>query len=260
MRRVRMAAGSPQEEISRAARQRGLAWSQSRIAALERGEKAIKVEELALLPEILSEVFRRPVGLGDLVSPDARIALTPQVTIGGRELVQVLGGRAAMVPATFREIPDPTSLPVGTELSPGLVVLSTPDPRVEVGPFRPIRGELEGWLREAGDAETHAARRLGRSVAEVVIASRPLWGRGFTAHRDMEAASIYGPDASSDRRRAVRGQVSRRMHDELRDYLERCDEAHSEGRPLPSGRSIHTDEMKRAMQASRHRTEDPEQQ
>ncbi|CAI7980248.1 hypothetical protein FRAHR75_770040 [Frankia sp. Hr75.2] len=203
VRRVREATGARQDDVAVAARKRGLTWSRQKVAMLERGSKPVSVEELVILLELLTEVCRRPVGLGELIAPDTRIALSPEVAIGGREMVQILGGE----PST-----------IGTELMPGLVVTGAPEPRVPVGPFAVTRSELDGWLREAGEVEANAARRIGVPLAVFVTAARFRFGRGFTLERDARAQELYD-DAGPDRRRGLRSRMSRELTQEVADLI-----------------------------------------
>ncbi len=106
VRRVRETAGLRQTDVSQASRAHGLAWSQSRVAALERGDKAVSIEELALLPILLSNASGRDVTLSDLIRPDARIALSATVTVDGRTLVGILGGQPVAVDVRGASRPD----------------------------------------------------------------------------------------------------------------------------------------------------------
>ncbi len=238
VRRIREDAGLRQDEVAIAARRHGLAWNRGRIATLEHGQKAISAEELCLIPSVLAEACRRPVSLGELIGPDAQIPLSETVTVDGRTLAAILGGAPVRLPLTMAEIPA-ASPPIGTEVGPGMFVIGLPEPRVQVGPFTLQRGDLERWLQEAGETEMNAARRLDRTIAEVVTGSHYYFNHAFATARDLRASALYEVDASPDRRRAIRGQVTRRMFDELRDYLQRCEAAAAKGEPLPSGLPIH---------------------
>jgi transcriptional regulator with XRE-family HTH domain len=78
--RLRTEHGQTQEEIARVARLWGLAWSQPKVAQIERGVKAITGEDLLALPGILSQALSRAVSLADL------LADAPDITVGSGHL------------------------------------------------------------------------------------------------------------------------------------------------------------------------------
>jgi hypothetical protein len=179
VRRVRERDGTTQEAVALAARRHGLHWARTRVALLERGEKAIPAEELALLPAILADACGRPVGLAELIDPDAVIRLSDMVTVTGRELVELFAGAAPALPCAGPAAADETGR----------------------------------RLRDAGEPEENAARRLGVPLIDVVAAARALWGRGLSAERDARVAA--GPEVSPHRRSALRGRVTRSLVDAL---------------------------------------------
>jgi transcriptional regulator with XRE-family HTH domain len=203
VRRVREAAGLRQDDVAIAARRHGLAWSRGRVATLEQGNKSINAEELTILPSVLTDACGRPVGIEELIGADIPIALTSTVAVDSRTLTATLGGRPPRQPFAMAAADESSS---------------------------PARSALDGWLRAAGETEAHAARRLGRPIAEIVTGSHALWGRGFAQQRDVAAAALYHEDVSPDRRRALRGQVTRRLLGELDVFIERATEAFAESR------------------------------
>lgn len=89
VRELRMAAGKTQDDVSRVAYAAGMAWSRSKIATLERGEKAISAEELIILPHVLTRALGMLVSTGDLFDSDAEIALTGKLTVPARAVLQL---------------------------------------------------------------------------------------------------------------------------------------------------------------------------
>jgi hypothetical protein len=72
----------------------------------------------------------------------------------------------------------------------------------------------------AGDAETRAARRLGREPVEVARAARLLWGRSLADERERRLAEQLGGERVPARSMtARRGHITRELIEELRDYL-----------------------------------------
>ena len=69
IRALREQHGQRQDDVARAARDLGLAWSRSKVAALERGDKALPAEELLLLPVVLADAQCGQPSLADLL-PD----------------------------------------------------------------------------------------------------------------------------------------------------------------------------------------------
>ncbi|MBL7493881.1 hypothetical protein I6A60_31315 [Frankia sp. AgB1.9] len=186
VRRIRELHGARQDDVSRTARLYGLAWSRSKVAELERGEKPVSIEELALLPRILTDLAGADmIGTVDLVPSNALIRLNDTVTITGETLRGILGGRG-----------------VGIESA-----------RVPHDP--------DGWKWEiaermpgGGEAERKTARALGVTPADVISAAYRLWKRPLTDERDR-IVTERDPDASPDRRRALRGQVTRTLVEQL---------------------------------------------
>lgn len=75
----------------------------------------------------------------------------------------------------------------------------------------------------AGLAERQAAKKLGVKPAAVLSTSIATWGRTLTEERDRIVAERH-PDASPDRRRALRGRVTRELLGQLGDELDRREE------------------------------------
>lgn len=187
VRRVREAAGARQDDVARTARLYGLAWDHSRVAALERGEKAVGIEELVTLLMILTDVCNHPVTISELIPNDANIRLTDSVSTDGITFRGMLAGqtvsfvsRRAMVDEITRRVMDAF--------------------------------EERGV---PGVAEERAARRLGISTATLTTATRDLWGRTLTEERDRVVAERADTDDDPGRLRALRGRVTRQLVDEL---------------------------------------------
>src|SRR5262245_11868311 len=95
VRRLREAEGLRQDDLARCANELGLAWPRSKIAALERGDKAVSAEELVLLVLILRRAFDREVSMTELFEGNEQIQLTGAVTGVAREVGEILGGADA---------------------------------------------------------------------------------------------------------------------------------------------------------------------
>ncbi|WP_243407328.1 hypothetical protein [Frankia canadensis] len=208
VRRVRESSGDiRQEDVAMAARRHGLAWSRSRVGQLERGLKALPVDEVALLPSIMTEACGRPVSLHDLIAADARIALSPLIEVEGKTITSAFGGTAPRYPLTMQTAPA-TDRQVGERDGP-FVVTGVPDPYVKIGPHWMTGWNVDVALQDAGEAEANIARKLGVPLVHVAVAAHTLWGRSLSRERDRLVSTT--PDVSPSRRAAVRGRVTRQL-------------------------------------------------
>ncbi len=218
-----------------AARRHGLAWARSRVAQLERGEKALPAEELALLPSILTEACRRPIGLSALIDPDAVVSLSSSVVVDGRTFAATLAGTAPEFPFSMQTSPS-TDLRIGDQIGPG-VVEALPAPYVKVGPHWMQGFSVQQLVQNTGETEVLVARRLGVPLVEVAVASARLWQHSFSSERDRRVTAI--PDVSPHRLSALRGRVTRKLTEEIRAEINSWDggddasASATEGQPDP---------------------------
>lgn len=231
VRRVREAAGVQQDTVSRAARIYGLTWDRSRVGVLERGEKAISSEELVLLPLVLAEACRRPVKLSDLIAPDTRVELSPTISAAGYMVPKILGGDDLDdLPAADLDFPT-----VADRMYPGqrpdvagrkVQVLwersqTVQDRLRRLAPDGMTAGEFSALLGGVpSEAEHKAAKRLAEDPHVILGLSSLLWGRSLAEERDRLVDEQH-PDASVDRRRALRGRVTRQLVDQMAAEIRR---------------------------------------
>lgn len=213
VRRVREAAGARQGDLSRVARTNGLTWSQSKIAAIERGDKPVGIEELVMLTLVLSDVCGREVTVPELIDPAVVIRLSGTKMIGGRGLALMLAGKPL------------ESGPTTVEEALPLIDAITEPWRQATRRARALGLDVNAVeaaypFTASGEAEEKTGRRLGEPAAVVVALSHALWGRTLTDERDRLVAE-RDPQASPDRRRALRGQVTRQLVDELAVEIKR---------------------------------------
>lgn len=203
---IRTRAGIRQQDLADAARRFGLSWNRSRIATLERGEKAVSIEELVMLAYVLSEACGWDVRVTNLLDSDQRVLLSPVWTAPARSVGQLLAGHgdAPGVRGTRLTV---TSLP------PGLV-----ERMGQLG----LAGGLNvvACLSQVGETEESAGRRLGEHAAVVVALSRVLWGRRLSDERDQIVAE-QAPGADGERLRALRGQVTRTLVGQMAEEIGR---------------------------------------
>ncbi|PZG33707.1 hypothetical protein C1I98_28530 [Spongiactinospora gelatinilytica] len=200
VRALREAAGLRQEDLSRAARAAGLAWPRSKIAQLERGDKALSAEELLLLPVVLGWVLDRPVPWRELVDGD--IALSDQVTIAAADL------------SRYMALPLAELLAVRAS-DPGEVWERIRGRCAELGiPAQPPA--FAEVLAASGEAEYRAATRLKESGEVYAAISAHLWGRTMSAERD-DLAEESGAAAAG--LTAHRGRAARTLDEEVQAFI-----------------------------------------
>ena len=148
---------------------------------LEAGQKAIGVEELMLLPSILSDVRGAPVAMSEIVESDERFNLNESVAATRADMSRVF----ADVPADLDHA---------------------------------ARDSIRADVRLA---ERKAARRLGVEPRVVVEIARELWGRSLARERDRIVSERADAGGDPARLRALRGQVTRKLVGQLAGEIEK---------------------------------------
>jgi transcriptional regulator with XRE-family HTH domain len=214
VRELRERAGVRQEDLADNARALELPWNRSRIAALERGEKSISVEDLVLLVALLGTALNRPVDVAELFDIDESIRLSKAAEISARQLAEVLRGG------------DPGDKVI---LGGGL-----PDIAIDVEAFERTRsrrmaveqlagtspsiGDLRAIKHSMGEADERARRTLGEVVGVYITICHALWGRSLSAERDARLQSTKVSPASLAARR---GRVTRGLLAEARQFQDK---------------------------------------
>lgn len=171
---ARQARGWTQEDAARHFRLHGLTtWRTGTVGGMEAG-------------------LRNP-RLDDVILICASLGVTLEELLPGTGEAVELGDGMVMTPATIRAL------------------LAGAAPGAANSHPAQIQGSAPGDL--PGDAERHAAKRLGAEVAQVVLASRALWGRSFTEERDRRAGLTDGMTPRTVQAR--RGLAARAMLAEL---------------------------------------------
>ncbi len=223
VRRVREAADLRQDDVSRAARMHGLAWGQSRIAALERGEKAISAEELVLLRLALTYACDREVTLSDLIDPQSRVALSDAVTATGRALVGVLADEdtgamlvrdLAVVPVALQSIDVPAMTARMDAIRDRAQRLGL---ATRARDYQPIFARE----RQIGLTEERTGKRIGEDPFIVAAIANALWGRSLADERDRLVDERADAGADPDRLRALRGRVTRQLVEQVAAEIKR---------------------------------------
>jgi hypothetical protein len=222
VRAVRETANVRQQVLSDAARALGLTtWTRTRIAALERGDKAISAEDLVRLLAVLTLGLRRTVDLTELFDSPRRIGLSDVASIEARRVVDVFrGGNAAKYVAVSRRTP-PLDTPerAAAAARAGVILHAAGRKRLlTVGEQRAVTVGL-------GEADERAARKLGEAPYPFETLCAVLWGRSLSEERDARLAAAgadLGTTAAS--LAARRGRVTRELLAEAAALLARADE------------------------------------
>lgn len=211
-----------QEDLARSARDVGLAWTSSKVAALERGDKAIPVEELILLPLALRLMGVQVSALADLIiePPETVLTLNDRAGAPADVVRQVLGADVAAIDLQRLDTPAHRQaadhIDVGTDVADLLHGLLTGWPD-DVEPASGARAVARQVVRDARqDAEQTAARRFGVPATTVALAAVSLWRHSLTEERDARLA-----DQGEHNVRAARGHVTRELYRELEPTVAR---------------------------------------
>jgi hypothetical protein len=167
-----------QEDAATRARAVGLSsWIRGTIAQAEVGARRLTFEEVLLLAMAYDT--------------------TPAALVVGADSDLVELAPRAVVPAgTLRE------------LLSGRVAAHSPTPRSKT----PSR--MDRAVDSIGDAERHAARRLGATAVQINEAAARRWGRSLADERDARVAE-RATDPSPRQLQALRGHVTRVLLGEL---------------------------------------------
>lgn len=218
VRRLREHCGQRQDDVARSARELGLTWTASKIAALERGDKALPAEELLLLPLVLTRAGCGRPSLADLLpSGSGAVRLGEATAMPAAVLARVVRGEE--VKTSEVDSPRRARIEAWIEAGGPQQVMSTMRGIAAVWPT--TIGDFEAAENAAGDAERIAARRLDAPLSAIVAAATATWGRGLTQERDARAAERAGPDATARSAQAARGHVTRELYRELAPALDR---------------------------------------
>lgn len=214
VRRIREEAGARQDDVAAAARGEGLRWTRSKIAALERGEKALDLAEAVLLAEAMGKVAGRPVAVADLLAGDGAVRLSSALVLHRESLRRFLGGVPVRV--LVRDIPGgPDRMRVAMAKMPAM--LERAARMIGSGPSVDLVIHAED---HAGDAEGRVGRTLGVSKMDVAYLAVGLWGRTLAEERDHRVSD----DVPLTSRSAKRGRVTRQLVEELRTRLLEVDD------------------------------------
>lgn len=208
VRKLREERGWTQDQLAGHLRMIGLNWPRSTVAKLERGERAVSLEELLLV----AMIFDLPIA--DLVPGTAdEIALTPLSSVRAGDLSAFLRGE---VTPHIRYLDSPLQrehVPRATEAMRRTMA------RLEARwPKLSAKDLFAAEAAASGEVETKGAVRIGVEPFDLAIAAQRLYGRSLTAERDARVKD-RGVTQTPASLRAVRGHVTRELLEEIKQEI-----------------------------------------
>jgi transcriptional regulator with XRE-family HTH domain len=189
-RTLRQNAHATLEDVATAVGSYGLAWSTGSVGSLESGRTVgVNLENLLIVAAALGDIIGRPVRLAELFDGDGDVTINDELSVPLQDVVQVLSGAAASIPAGVIEI-------AGA--------------RVKVGKMKVKQTLPPSALRET---DLKVCKSLGVDPLTGAKAMVKLWRASFTTERDR----LAGPGANPQKR----GRVSRQLKAQLRQELSR---------------------------------------
>lgn len=197
-RRLRVGAGLTLDQVSVAARLRGLKWSESRVADFEAGRVAANLGTLLAFCVALADLGCTEATLPRLVEYVPPIEINDSLQLSAAEVTRLMAGRPV---GKLKHVDDPRR---------DVAV----DPMDGTGRGIRMRPGTTEWAvnRNSGATETRITKTLGIPYARLIRLSTDLWGRSFSQERNSRA----GEGANAQHR----GQITRKMMAELREAVD----------------------------------------
>ena len=175
------------DQVSIAARMRGLKWSEARVADFEAGRVAPNLATLIAVVLALQDIGCANATFPELLRSETPIQINDSLLVPNEQVVNLLKGprpsperMTAMVNASFEAFQN-------SEIFRALTTTS-------------------------GATEERTTKALGIDTTELASLSTALWNRTFSQERDRRA----GKGANAQKR----GQISRQMRKELQAAIE----------------------------------------
>jgi transcriptional regulator with XRE-family HTH domain len=186
-RRLRTNAGLTLDQVSIAARMRGLNWSESRVADFESGRVAPNLATLIALCLALADAGCAEATFPELLRSELPIQINDSLVLMNRQVVNLLSG----LPRSFTDM-EPHEWALAQQLHLHMPTTLT--------------------ITNPGATEQRTMKALGIPPGYLADLSVKLWNRTFSQERDRRA----GAGASAQKR----GQISRQMRKELQAAIE----------------------------------------
>lgn len=202
-RRLRLNAGLTLDQVSIAARRRGLRWSESRVADFEAGRVAPNLGTLAAFCLALSDLGCREATFPRLVEYITPFEINDELLLWDYDLVNLMSGRPV-------EEPKPVEQPLEDD-DDAFTLVKTPYERSVVYRYDVDWSTMMAVKSAWGATEERMRKSLGISSMLLAVLCAALWKQTFSQERDRRA----GEGANAQKR----GQVSRVMRAELKAEL-----------------------------------------
>jgi transcriptional regulator with XRE-family HTH domain len=205
-RRLRKDAGLTLDQVSIAARMRGLNWSEARVADFEAGRVAPNLATLIAVVLALQDAGCADATFPKLLQPISAwpIQINDSLPLWNEQVINLLSGQPIGEPNPLGQKRKgvPTSF---TELAPDESVIAERLPFYSPAILRAV-------IEASGATEERTRKALGISSMLLADLSGALWKRTFSQERDRRV----GEGANAQKR----GQVTRQMRKELQAAIE----------------------------------------
>jgi len=227
MRELREGSGLLQENIAATARKRyGVRWTRATIAAIETGKRRLTVEELIMLPMILTfshltspDDENKFLELPDLIPSEGWVVLSPQTSVHVEFVSAVLQGKAGKSFPAFLDTPELRKIrAILPKVQEKMQAWAKAYDKLRKA-WPEVKVKLEQFDNElASDAVRKVAIKLRTSPMEVVFASHGLWNKSLEEERDGRISQrAEGRDMRTIQ--ALRGHVTRSLLKDLKAAL-----------------------------------------
>lgn len=198
-------AGLTLDQVSVAARARGLKWSESRVADFEAGRVAPSLNTLLAICLALADAGCTEATLPRLVKYIVPMRINESLRLWEFDVVNLLRGQPADKPESAEPAPQDAAESLGW--------VRTPRERKITHHYAVVDFALPAKILNAtGATEERMSKSLDISTTVLAHLSAALWKRTFSEERDRRA----GDGANAQKR----GQVSRSMREELKEAIE----------------------------------------
>jgi transcriptional regulator with XRE-family HTH domain len=203
LRRLRATKDWSQDQLANVARQVGLDWSRSSVAAVEAGKKTLDFTEVLLLAVAVD------VGIKELLSGGGTVAIGGTSDLALRDIRSSLASAEPPHKALMnmrRRLLRARGIYVGRDV--GIIMEKD-------------QAETLVWIQRVskGEAEQKAARKLNVPVEVLSECALEIWGRSLTQERDRRISNERTEDPASRSLQASRGHVTRQLLGELADII-----------------------------------------
>ena len=203
-REFRHSAGLTLDQVSAAARRRGLKWSESRVADFEAGRVAPNLTTLLAICLALNDAGCSEASLPFLIKYISPVKINDSLALLDEEIKGILEGRRIDGPEPVVPVDDDPAGSLGWKRTP-----------LERKIFHRLEVDLPTMARiarTAGATEDRIRKSLGISPQLLAHLSAALWGQSFSVERNRRA----GTEANAQKR----GRVSRELQAELQSAIE----------------------------------------